>query len=157
MPGYYLEHRGVSVKNGAPIGSGRYRLGSGKRPFQHGDIWSFKINNAKESKALNIAKSIAKIGAKIALSYAASTILLTAVGNFGTIAMANIMAGKIANTVISSSKLQPYVEMGTKAVTSAIDAFASSIADAALTIGQSYIDAFMRVREYREVALGISK
>lgn len=32
---YYLSHEGVSKRDGAKIGSGRYPLGSGKRPFQN--------------------------------------------------------------------------------------------------------------------------
>ena len=39
MGNYYLIHEGVSARDGAPgRGSGRYPLGSGKRPFQNGGI-----------------------------------------------------------------------------------------------------------------------
>lgn len=35
VDGDYLEHYGRSKTDGAPIGSGRYRLGSGENPYQH--------------------------------------------------------------------------------------------------------------------------
>lgn len=45
----YLAHIGRSFKDGAPVGSGRYRLGSGKVPFQH-------TRNAKTKQVLSEAK-----------------------------------------------------------------------------------------------------
>ena len=33
--GETLEHVGVSKRDGAKVGSGRYRLGSGENPYQH--------------------------------------------------------------------------------------------------------------------------
>ena len=59
----YLAHYGRSKLDGAPIGSGRFRLGSGERPYQHDqnrDIAKRKITGAKGGLFNAIGKRIQK-------------------------------------------------------------------------------------------------
>lgn len=46
----YLAHIGRSKLDGAPIGSGRYRLGSGEDPYQHMDLASYLALTDAEKK-----------------------------------------------------------------------------------------------------------
>lgn len=60
-----LVHEGVSKKNGAKIGSGRYRLGTGKRPFQHGEWFNQNIKGGKDKPAKSRAEIMAEQSKKI--------------------------------------------------------------------------------------------
>lgn len=52
---WYILHEGVSKRDGARIGSGRYPLGSGNRPYQHGVIASVNLEkDDKEEKKYNL-------------------------------------------------------------------------------------------------------
>lgn len=65
IPDDILMHYGVSVRNGAPgVGSGRYPLGSGENPYQHGSAaeWLAKYNEYKK-KGLSDKEIAEKMGA----------------------------------------------------------------------------------------------
>ena len=61
-----LYHYGVSKRDGAPIGSGRYHLGSGDRPFQSEETLD-KKNNDRYNRY--VKKALTAIGA-LSISYA---------------------------------------------------------------------------------------
>lgn len=45
---YEFEHTGVSKRDGAPIGSGRWPLGSGEHPFQHDKDFLYRVRKMKK-------------------------------------------------------------------------------------------------------------
>ena len=51
MSEYYLMHSGRSKRDGAKIGSGRYPLGSGERPFQGEDNKSQRLKFLRKKKS----------------------------------------------------------------------------------------------------------
>lgn len=55
----YLVHTGRSKSDGAPVGSGRYKLGSGKRPFQNSP-WLKQEKLAKDKPPVSPAERVAK-------------------------------------------------------------------------------------------------
>ena len=60
--GEYLMHYGRSKRDGAPIGSGRYPLGSGEEPYQHdGRVGSFNTYMNDLMKQGFTMKDIAKL------------------------------------------------------------------------------------------------
>lgn len=73
LGGDYIAHYGVSVANGAKVGSGRYRLGSGKDPFQKGDAAKVKssfLTNARKRLYQKNDGSLTKLGKKKLTEYA---------------------------------------------------------------------------------------
>lgn len=61
----FLMHEGRSKLDGAKVGSGRYRLGSGERPYQHQDTGALS-KSARETLANNVREAI---GVKAGYTY----------------------------------------------------------------------------------------
>lgn len=73
----FLKHYGVSIDDGAPVGSGRYRKGSGKNPYQHdggtfaGTVRSLKEKGLSETEiATQLGMSTTQLRARYSLSSA---------------------------------------------------------------------------------------
>jgi len=61
MSEYYLMHSGRSKVDGAPVGSGRYPLGSGERPYQKGSPGGDRHLSRRERRRMKKEKPLQKL------------------------------------------------------------------------------------------------
>lgn len=146
MSNYYLIHRGVSVLNGAPgIGSGRYPLGFGDRPWQRRKEKAKKI-------AVGVLKMSGKLVATVAVSYA-STYLVGKLGLTAVHAIVNhpplseMLMPKFTTDSGSTAEL---ARKGFEAVEKILERRVGNIE----SMASGYADLWKRVLNDRKMALG---
>lgn len=100
-----IYHFGVSKRNGAKIGSGRYPLGSGKRPYQDSDSHAVKVakvqNNIADKHFRNNAVALGlHYGSAALMAFGFSSMNL-ALLSVGTLSMAgNLVRTKVVDKAI---------------------------------------------------------
>lgn len=100
-----IYHFGVSKRNGAKIGSGRYPLGSGKRPYQDSDSHAVKVakiqnkmaNKHFRNKATSVGLRIGGYSLMIA-GFSSLNLAMASVG--GTILVGNKIRTAIVDNAI---------------------------------------------------------
>lgn len=158
----------ISQKDLCHIGikkrSGRYKYGTGLRPFQREKKYQLNFGPYKQKttgqkikeKAWDVTKIVAKTTAQIAITYAISSALLYGVGALGT-AMLNAPSMMAAmNTSVNSANALSLIEPGIKAISAIVNGtvdIGSHLFDGLANIGSAYIDTFKRVAGYRSAAL----
>lgn len=139
---YYLVHQGVSILNGAPgLGSGRYPLGFGDRPYQRRKEKAKKI-------AVSALKMTGKILASVAISYASTYF----VGKLGLAAM-NAIVNRPSLSEISIIEHSQKISEITKNGFSAINKVFSGSVDNIESLASGYANVWKRVLNDRQIAL----
>ena len=144
--------------------SGRYKYGSGLRPFQREKKYQLSFESYKpkttgqkiKEKAWDVTKIVAKTTAQIAITYAISSALLFGVGALGTAMLNAPSMIATMNTSVNSASALSLIEPGIKAISSIVNGtvdIGSHVFDGLASIGSAYIDTFKRVAGYRSAAL----
>lgn len=100
-----IYHFGVSKRNGAKVGSGRYPLGSGKRPYQDSDPYAVKVakvqNKMTDKHFRNKATSVGlRIGGYSLMIAGFSSLNLAMASVGGTILVGNKIRTAIVDNAI---------------------------------------------------------
>lgn len=154
----------ISQKDLCHIGikkrSGRYKYGTGFRPFQREKKYQLNFDPYKPKttgqKIKEKAWNVAKTTAQIAITYAISSALLYGVGALGTAMLNAPSMIATMNTSVNSGRTLSLMEPGIKAISAIVNGtvnIGSHLFDGLASIGSAYIDTFKRVAGYRSAAL----
>lgn len=95
-----IYHFGVSKRNGAKVGSGRYPLGSGKRPYQDSDSHAVKVAKVENKMA---AKHLRNKGTSVILRISGYSLMIAGFSSL------NLAMASVGGTILVGNKVRTAV------------------------------------------------